>query len=140
MRRMFMRFFGLVVFCASLSACKTASDPLLANAPTDPVAFRQFLLKTMPDVLHETTCTCCNKKLDQCYRETVAHAAGACPDSCTTCLFEGRVALALKKRGVSDAEVARRTEAIARGEEKPPGDIQVEIDPGSEAHGHPHPH
>jgi hypothetical protein len=115
-----------VVAAAVLAGCKkgpSLDDPY----PSDPIQERLFLMERMPNVLQKTTCACCSKPLAQCFQETVDHKPGRCPDTCGNCLFEGRTALALKKQNLSDDEVARRTLAVARGQEPPPPGVNAEM-------------
>ena len=49
--------------------------------PTDPLAFRQYLMAGMPEVLEVTECQCCGKSLHQCYEETLRKEGPRCPDT-----------------------------------------------------------
>jgi len=67
---------GLAMAGLAMGCLRSAGEP-----PKDPLEFRTFLVKTMPEVLEATTCQCCNKSLMKCYEETLEGAAGGCPDT-----------------------------------------------------------
>jgi len=147
----------IVVMLGSLgiAGCKASDSSATVNDafPKDPLKFRSFLKERMSDVLAATNCQCCNKPLLQCYNETLERSEGFCPDHCSTCLIEGRVALELKKQGMSTTEIASRTVAVVKGEVPPPAGVDLnnpipgmpQQNPahaphGGHGHGHGHDH
>ena len=51
-----------------------------------------FLKKEIPDIVSQVTCSCCAKKLIQCYE-------GACPVSCGPCNEQGKITYDMYSRG-----------------------------------------
>jgi hypothetical protein len=117
----------------ALAACN--KDKLAEPEPSEPLAFRRYLMSAMPDVLHSTECQCCKKSLWTCYEETLSGQGARCPDSCGNCIFQGKVALTYKRQGVSDVEAARHSVAAAQGKEPPPAGVTDLGDPHA-GHGH----
>lgn len=72
----------LLLSSALLVGCSKKDDAFLkAEAPSDPLAFRTFLLKNMPEEMEKTYCNCCKKSLALCYRETLSGQGPRCPDT-----------------------------------------------------------
>lgn len=69
----------MMVFVVAVSSCK--KGPLDGPVPTEPIAFRKFLLDVMPTAMEKTECQCCKKPLAECFLETIHKDAGACPYS-----------------------------------------------------------
>ena len=57
-----------------------------------------FLEQEIPDVVGLITCSCCAKKLSQCYD-------GACPVSCGPCNQQGKITYDMYSHGRSVAEI-----------------------------------
>ncbi len=82
----------------------TAEEPAPAHAsrlPPDGDELFAFLLKEIPDVVSEIECTCCGKKLADCFH-------GACPGTCGPCNQLGREAWELHEQGLSKDEIVHR--------------------------------
>jgi hypothetical protein len=120
-------FLSAMVASALLVGCAKKGPSLDDPYPTDPIQERLFLMERVPTALQKTTCACCSKPLAQCFQETIDHKPGRCPDNCGNCLFEGRTILAFKKQNLSDDEIARRTLAVAKGQEPPPPGVNPEM-------------
>ena len=57
-----------------------------------------FLEQEIPDVVGQITCSCCAKKLTQCY-------GGACPVSCGPCNEQGKITYDMYSHGRSIADI-----------------------------------
>ena len=65
----------------SPDSVRPANGVTVKNFPTDPMEFRRYLMKTMPQELHATTCQCCNTSLFECFEETLTPGVKACPET-----------------------------------------------------------
>ncbi len=59
-----------------------------------------FLKKEIPDIVSQVTCSCCAKKLIQCYE-------GACPVSCGPCNEQGKITYNMHAHGRSVADIQK---------------------------------
>ena len=57
-----------------------------------------FLEQEIPDIVSQITCSCCAKKLTQCYN-------GACPVSCGPCNQQGKITYDMYSHGRSIADI-----------------------------------
>ena len=80
MKRLGYLGFVLLIAVVGFASCKSKAfhdKPM----PTDPLAFRQYLMAGMADALKVTECQCCAKSLYKCYEETLQKEARRCPDT-----------------------------------------------------------
>lgn len=80
-----MKRLGVIVFVTLLALVGSSSCQEQAfyhqPMPSDPLAFRQYLMAGMPEVLKATECQCCGKSLHTCYEETLSQEGQRCPDT-----------------------------------------------------------
>ena len=99
----------LVLAFAGLPACRESGPPppsrgIVAGLPADGEPLFRFLLAEIPEVVAEVPCSCCGRKLAECYR-------GACPPSCRPCNDIGRDVYGWHVEGVPTNEIVARVEA-----------------------------
>jgi hypothetical protein len=106
-----MRLLGVMVLMLA-SGCENAphqaslppeAPPAGAFAPVDGAPLFAFLLREIPDLVNRVHCSCCGRRLAECYH-------GACPTSCGPCNHIGRDVFSWHAAGLGDDEVAARAQ------------------------------